>query len=108
MLVTTDLERALEHYADLGFEVGRSEGDGYGFLRRGPVELHLTEIEDSDPSTNTSCAYIWVDDADMLFAEWSRSGAAGRFHPPVGTEYEVREGAHVDVDGNLIRFGSPP
>lgn len=25
---------------------------------------------------------------------------------PVETEYGLREGAHVDLDGNLLRFGS--
>jgi hypothetical protein len=26
---------------------------------------------------------------------------------PVDTDHGIREGAHVDPDGNLLRFGSP-
>ena len=107
VFVTTDLQRALEHYARLGFKVWRYEGNGYGYMRRGTVEIHLAEIDRGEPSTNTSCAYIWVDDADALYAEWSQSGAGGRFHPPTDTDYSLREGGHVDEDGNLLRFGSP-
>jgi hypothetical protein len=27
--------------------------------------------------------------------------------PPTDTDYGLREGAHIDPDNNLIRFGSP-
>jgi MerR family mercuric resistance operon transcriptional regulator len=38
--------------------------------------------------------------ADLLALE------SGQFFEPHDTEYGLREGAHVDRDGNLIRFGS--
>ncbi len=60
-----------------------------------------------DGATTTSCAYLWVDDADALHAEWAAAGVDGRLDPPRPTEYGLEEGAHVDPDGNLIRFGSP-
>ena len=107
VFVTNDLQRALRHYARLGFRVERYDGNGYGYVRRGTVEIHLAQLDEVNPFSNTSCAYIWVDDADALHAEWSQSGAAGRFHPPTDTEYGLREGGHVDEDGNLLRFGSP-
>jgi hypothetical protein len=49
---------------------------------------------------------VYVDDAETLYAEWRSSGASGRFFEPHDTEYGLREGAHVDLDGNLLRFGS--
>ena len=52
-------------------------------------------------------AYLYVRDADALYEEWSRPGIAGRTHPVGPTPYELREGSHVDPDGNVIRFGSP-
>ena len=42
-----------------------------------------------------------------LATEWSASGAEGRFVDPVDTDYGLREGAHIDPDGNLLRYGSP-
>jgi hypothetical protein len=48
-----------------------------------------------------------VRDADALYEEWSRPGIAGHTHPVEPTPYRLREGSHVDPDGNLIRFGSP-
>jgi len=43
-------------------------------------------------------------DADALYDEWSDIGDT---RAPVDTDYKVREGAHIDPDGNLFRFGSP-
>lgn len=34
-------------------------------------------------------------------------GRVGRFVAPVDTDYGLREGAHVDADGNLLRYDSP-
>ena len=46
-------------------------------------------------------------DADALYAEWSRPGIGGQTRPAGPTRYRLREGSHTDLDGNLIRFGSP-
>ena len=51
--------------------------------------------------------YLYVHDADALYEEWSRPGIGGETLPVCSTPYKLREGAHVDPDGNLIRFGSP-
>jgi hypothetical protein len=48
-----------------------------------------------------------VRDADALYEQWSRPGVAGHTHPVGPTPYRLREGSHVDPDGNVIRFGSP-
>jgi hypothetical protein len=102
-----ELASALEHYRQLGFMVRAYEGGGYGFIERSGVELHLAEVEDVDPGTNVCAVYLYVDDADALYAEWRAAGVAGQFFDPVDAEYGLREGAHADPDGNLIRFGSP-
>ena len=106
ILPVRDLVEAIRHYERLGFEV-RSYDDGYAFAARGAVQLHLTEVDGLDPATSNVAAYLYVDDADALFAHWQASGAHGRLHPPRDTGYGLREGAHVDPDGNLLRFGSP-
>lgn len=108
IFVVADIDAAAEHYSALGFEVEHYGGDAaYGFARRGAVEIHLAGHAGVDPLTTTSAAYLYVDSADALHAEWRASGQPGRFHEPEDTEYGLREGAHVDPWGNLIRYGSP-
>lgn len=101
-----DIRAAVSHYRNLGFDVREYEGDyPYAFASAGDVEIHLTQVGDLVPASNMSAVYLYVDDADVLADRWSN--VEGRLHPPVDTEYGLREGAHVDLDGNLIRFGSP-
>lgn len=107
ILPTHDLAAALEHYRRLGFAVSPYEGGGYGSADRGSVSLHFNSFSSLDPRTTTSAVYLYVDDADELYAEWRASGVTGQFFEPEDTEYGLREGAHIDRDGNLIRFGSP-
>ncbi len=109
VFVTTDLARALTHYGRLGFTVEAYDGgDHYGYACRDGIEIHLARVDRLDRRTTTSCAYLWVDDAEALHAEWATAGVDGRLEPPSPTDYGLAEGAHVDPDGNLIRFGSPP
>jgi DNA-binding MarR family transcriptional regulator len=102
-----DLGAALAHYADLGFHTfAYEDGDDYGFADRDGSGLHLAAGPDDDPA-HASSAYLYVRDADALYEEWSRPGVGGRTLPVGPTDYKLREGSHVDPDGNLIRFGSP-
>ena len=109
MFVTTDLARALTHYERLGFAVeAYDNADYYGYACRDGIEIHLAKVDRIDHRTTMSCAYLWVDDAAALHDEWAAAGVDGRLDPPTSTAYGLEEGAHVDPDGNLIRFGSPP
>jgi Ser/Thr protein kinase RdoA (MazF antagonist) len=132
----TDLKRALDHYASLGFETNAyAGGDFYGFAERDGVGLHLAlehgghdhggddHAHDHEPSRGQvrrhgtdgdrdeehegGVAYLYVDSADALYQEWTRPGIAGTTWPVGDTEYKLREGSHRDPDGNVIRFGSP-
>jgi catechol 2,3-dioxygenase-like lactoylglutathione lyase family enzyme len=106
-----DLRRALAHYASLGFEVEPyADEDGYGFAGRDEVSLHLSLDEGHGPGAghqHVGTAYLYVEDADALYDEWARPGVGGRTRRVADTPYQLREGSHVDPDGNLIRFGSP-
>jgi DNA-binding MarR family transcriptional regulator len=98
-----DMAAALAHYATLGFQTFAYEGgDGYGFADRDGLSLHLTLEPRRDPAS----AYLYVRDADALFEEWSRPGIGGLTRPVGLMPYGLREGSHIDVDGNEIRFGS--
>ena len=107
VLPVADLALALEHYRRLGFTVREYAGGGYGYAERGGAGFHFTELAGLDPRRSTSAVYLYVDDADALYAEWRSAGVTGQFFEPEDTEYGLREGAHVDRNGNLLRFGSP-
>ncbi|WP_407939322.1 bleomycin resistance protein [Nocardia terrae] len=102
-----DLDAALDRYRRLGFTAYAYEGQArYGFADRGGVALHLTEWPDHDPKRTASAVYLYVSDADALYAEWLGADLPGRLVPPVDTEYGLREFAYVDPDGTLHRVGS--
>jgi predicted enzyme related to lactoylglutathione lyase len=99
-----DVGVALAFYARLGFDV-RTYGDGdeYGFASRDGMEIHVGRVPAE--KRHPAAAYLYVGDADALAAEWRAAG--GEVHGPVDTEWGQHEGALVDPDGNVIRFGSP-
>ena len=103
-----DMTAALAHYAALGFVTRRYPGeDDYGFADREGTGLHLAGDPGHDPAHSHASAYLYVRDADGLYEEWTRPGIGGQTRPVGPTPYQLREGAHIDPDGNLIRFGSP-
>ena len=102
-----DMDLAVTHYEMLGFEVRRYEGEAvYAYANRDGIELHLALVADLKPRRNISAIYLYVDDADALYDEWSNAGIDGRVVAPSDTSYGLREGACLDRDANLIRFGS--
>lgn len=107
MFPVRDIDLAVEHYRKLGFTVRLYEGpDAYAFAEREGIELHLAQVDDLKPKRNMSAVYLYVDDADALYEEWDRAGIDGRLVAPNNTSYGLREGACLDRDANLIRFGS--
>lgn len=112
VLPVRDIAAALAHYAKLGFKTHayRDAGGGdppYGFASWGPVELHFARVRDLNPRASMSACYLYVDDANALHAQWRAAGVPGRLTDPEDTPYDLREFAHVDPDGNLLRVGSP-
>lgn len=96
-----DLTASLAFYASLGFTTQAYGGGGYGFATLDGFEMHLGVVGDA---ASPAAAYLFVDNADELAAVWRSAGA--EVHPPVDTEWGQHEGALVDPDGNVIRFGS--
>jgi hypothetical protein len=97
-----DLGASLAHYERLGFATRAYDGGGYGFVTLDGVEIHLGVVPEV---VAPSSAYLFVDDADDLGDAWRAAGI--EVHVPVDTEWGQHEGAVVDPDGNVIRFGSP-
>jgi len=100
-----DLDAALEFYKRLGFAVRSWAGSAntYGYATREGIELHLGVVPADH--RHIGSAYLFVDDSEALAAEWQAAGV--EVHAPEDTEWNQHEGAVVDPDGNVIRFGSP-
>jgi catechol 2,3-dioxygenase-like lactoylglutathione lyase family enzyme len=111
ILPVRDVRAALASYEKLGFTTrihAQASPDAppiYGFLSRDAIRLHLARTADLDPHTNTSAIYLYVDDPDALFREWSAAAPAGCLEPPEDRDWGMREMTYVDPDGNLLRIG---
>lgn len=105
---TRDLHAALNHYQQLGFTVmAYARGATWGWVRFEHAEIHLyVKEEDHDPGRTAAAADLAVVDCDTLERQWSATGVPGT-SDPYETPYGRREAVHVDLDNNLIRFGSP-
>jgi catechol 2,3-dioxygenase-like lactoylglutathione lyase family enzyme len=111
ILPSRDLAATADFYARLGFEQAGLWPGEYLIVMRDEIGLHFFSAPDHDPATSDHGCYLYVPDADALFAEYSALGlpAAGipRLHgAPGDTDYGLREFAVVDLDGNLLRIGS--
>lgn len=107
VLPVSNLKASAEVYRRAGFTVEMYGGDAdYGYASRGRANLHLTQVPNLDPKTTTSAVYLFVSDARELYAEWRDADLGGRLHPPTDTDYGLCEGAWLDADNNLLRFGS--
>jgi catechol 2,3-dioxygenase-like lactoylglutathione lyase family enzyme len=98
-----ELDVAIAYYERLGFATRVYHGGGYGFATRDGIEIHLGVVAAQDQRINS--AYLFVNDAEALAEEWRSAGV--EVHSPQDTEWGQHEGAVVDPDGNVIRFGSP-
>jgi catechol 2,3-dioxygenase-like lactoylglutathione lyase family enzyme len=112
ILPSRDLSATADFYSRLGFEQTGIWPDEYLIVMRNEVGLHFFFAPDTDPWTSVAGCYVYVSDADSLFAEFSRLGLPGEGIPrlhgaPQDSDYGLREFALVDPDGNLLRIGSP-
>ena len=113
ILPVKDVRAALARYARLGFtprvymDPGPDQPLIYGFLHRDQVHLHLALTTNLDEHANTSAVYLYVDDPDALYREWSVAGPEGCLEPPEDRDWGMREMTYVDPDGNLLRIGRP-
>jgi hypothetical protein len=72
---TADMDAMRDHYEALGFAV-HVHGGGYGTVARDDIRIHFKLVPDMGPATERGAAYVGVDDADALHAEW-RAAAVG-------------------------------
>ena len=101
-----DMQAALAHYGQLGFEVmPYTPGMTWAWARLGAAELHLFVKDDHDPATTAAAADLQVENADELgrvLRETAADGTSHAYDTPYGREF-----VHVDPDNNLMRFVTP-
>ena len=113
-LPSRDLRESLVFYEALGFENRGAPPEEWDYLiiGRGEIEIHFFGDPHVNPLTTSAGCYVFVDDAQALYDEWSKIVIAdpptgSRLMAPTDTEYGHREFALVDRSGNLVRVGSP-
>jgi uncharacterized glyoxalase superfamily protein PhnB len=110
-----DVVRAAEYYRDkLGFEIGSYFEDPPVFVivRRDDARIMLSLIEHDRSGSNRKWkdvaidAYLWVNDVDSLYTEFSAKGATVS-GPPYLQFYGIRKIEVRDLDGYVLTFGQP-
>lgn len=111
--IVKDIHASLEYYNKaLGFSCSDIWGDPPGFAmpsREGFIFMLNQAQPDMTILPNGSqkgCwdAYVWIHDADALFAEMKANGATIVYEPCI-QEYEMKEFAVSDPDGYIVAFG---
>lgn len=116
--IVDDVVSTANFYRDkLGFTYKRFWNDPPSFcmVRRNDVVIMLGQLEQLgvmrpnrlvDPEGGAWDAYIWVDDADALHAEYKSKGVKivrGLFDQP----YDCRDFEVEDLNGYRLCFGTP-
>lgn len=124
-LPVQDAAAAAAFYTErLGFGITHQDDHGFAIMTRDDAEVHLWQADDERWRTRggqekhpvrsgaesfiagTASCRIETDDVDALHAELA---AAGVLHPTdsgsaVHTDWDTREFAALDLDGNLLTF----
>jgi catechol 2,3-dioxygenase-like lactoylglutathione lyase family enzyme len=112
--VVRDLEASVKYYHEaLGFNRPGLWGDPPAFAmpsRDGFIFMLYqaeggTEIPTVRDQGGAWDAYVWVEDADALFAEYKEAGAVIEYEPCIQKDYDMKEFAVRDPDGHVIAFG---
>jgi len=104
ILRVSNMATSVRYYTEaLGFVNAEWGTDYFTLLSRDGAGIYLCQGSQGHPGT---WAWIGVEDVDVLFREYSESGASIR-HPPRNYPWALE--VHVeDPDGHILRFGSEP
>lgn len=112
--LVADVVRAAEYYRDkLGFTIRGyffEDPPVFGMVARDGLTVMLSRVEQGRGGSNRSYksdgidAYLWIDDADALYAEFQKTGA-DIAAPPVTRTYGMKEFEVRDRDGYVLCFG---
>ena len=106
--VVKSFDKAIEHYAKLGFQV-KYRGEGFMILGRDAVEIQMNE--DVDQMRGGSICYMTVSEIETIYKEISSKipvdPCRGRSYSLNKQPYGVKEFALYDPFGNLLFFAEP-
>ncbi|MFN2563698.1 MAG: VOC family protein [Gemmatimonadaceae bacterium] len=99
-----DVSAGVAYYRDvLGFQINYQQDD-IGVMDRDDVRLLL--IARTAQHKGIGSAYVYVEDADAIYAELRAKGASLQGEP-VSQPWGLREFRVLDLEGNRITFGQP-
>lgn len=107
VLEVADMARSLAFYTDkLGCSAATwGEPPTFAIVQRGMVTLALNVVQGTPSvSRKTWAAYLYVRDADALYAELQAAGVAIP-HAPETQPYGCRDFVVDDPDGHILSFG---
>jgi hypothetical protein len=104
IFTVADVTRSVAWYEAAGFETSLHD-ETYAFAHRDrDLTIHLVQAE-GDRFPGHGSLYLHCQDADRVAQEWTLAGID--VDGPRDEDYGKREGSVTDLDGNVIRFGSP-
>jgi len=130
---TSDMHRSTRILAALGFHCGFEADGTYSICDLNGVGVRYGSSDDHDPETRAGCAFVEVDDVDLVrqrlleagvpeaggefglphlrsqrefVAHWQAGNSLARVTEIVDQSWQVREFAYIDPDNNLFRFGT--
>ncbi len=99
-----DVAAAVAYYRDvLGFHINYQQDD-LGVMDRDEITVLL--IARTTRHTGIGSLYVYVEDADALYAELRAKGANLQGEP-VSQPWGLRQFRVIDIEGNSITFGQP-
>ncbi|WP_291731291.1 VOC family protein [Leisingera sp. F5] len=107
ILQVRDVTGSVAFYQRLGFTAQGLWGDppGFGIVQRGQVTLGLDRSESGEIPVNQGwAAYLYVEDADALHAEFTALNLP-HLSLPEDREYGCRDFQIKDPDGHGLAFG---
>lgn len=100
----SNVKAGIAHYLDvLGFKINYARDD-FGVLFRDAVTVLI--IPRSEAHKGIGSCYVYIQDADTLYAELRANGAKVQGEP-VSHPWGLRDFAVLDLEGNKITFGQP-
>jgi catechol 2,3-dioxygenase-like lactoylglutathione lyase family enzyme len=107
ILPVKNLTRAMDFYRSLGFQASAyQDGDGYGFLTRDNIDLHLSQSDMLIENQNPCGVYFYLADGNAAALEAEFRAAGVKILSPLAPrEWKMNEFVLSDPDGNLLRFG---
>ena len=106
-----DLDRTLEFYTSLGFDLqGRWDDHGYLIFQKDAVEIHFASDPGHIAEKANVAAYIRTDDVDTWSDQLAKLGiwrneGFPRFGAAEDRSWGMREMHILDPDGHLLRVG---